>query len=196
MPLQQLRLSPIGDIYVENASAKYNMHAIEPVVGRLSATNGKEKLMSVRDKLRLFAIASLVTPFASPAQADTAAVQETSTAAPVRPATLALKLFNAVGAVQTGIASFYHHSLHGLKTASGEPYNQDAMTAAHPTLPIGTAVRVTNRNNKRWVIVRINDRGPNFGSRILDLSRAAAIELGMLRRGVAPVQVEVLALAN
>jgi rare lipoprotein A len=93
------------------------------------------------------------------------------------------------------LASFYHHSLHGLKTASGESYDQYAMTAAHPTLPMGTAVRVTNRRNQRSVIVRINDRGPNFGSRILDLSRAAAAELGMLRRGIAPIKLEVLALA-
>ena len=87
-------------------------------------------------------------------------------------------------------------SLHGLKTASGEPYDQAAMTVAHPTLSIGTAVRVTNRNNQRSVIVRINDRGPIFGTRILDLARAAAVEFGMLRRGVAPIKLEVLALAD
>jgi rare lipoprotein A len=118
------------------------------------------------------------------------------TPAPSHAAVLASKLLRAVGAVQTGLASFYHHSLHGLKTASGEPYDQHAMTAAHPTLPIGTEVKVTNRHNQRSVIVRINDRGPNFGTRILDLSRAAAVELGMLRRGVAPIKLEVLALAD
>ena len=152
--------------------------------------------MSVRDTLRVLAVAFLVIPFATAAETEVSAVQETSAAISPRPTNLASRILNAVGAAQTGIASFYHHSLHGLKTASGEPYDQDAMTAAHPTLPIGTAVKVTNRYNKRWVVVRINDRGPNFGSRILDLSRAAAVELGMLRRGVAPVKVEVLALAN
>lgn len=152
--------------------------------------------MSVRDTLRLCAVAFFTAFFASTVQADLATGQELSIPAPARSTTLASKLLHAVGAVQTGLASFYHHSLHGLKTASGEPYDQDAMTAAHPTLPIGTAVKVTNRHNKRWVIVRINDRGPNFGSRIVDLSRAAAVQLGMLRRGVAPVKLEVLALAD
>ena len=152
--------------------------------------------MSVRDSLRLFAATFVVIPLAPPVQADAPPVQETSAAAPTRSAALASKLLRAVGDVQTGLASFYHHSLHGLKTASGEPYDQQAMTAAHPTLPIGTAVKVTNRNNRRSVIVRINDRGPHIGGRILDVSRAAAIELGMLRRGLAPIKLEVLALAD
>lgn len=150
--------------------------------------------MSPRNSLRLLATAVFVLFVTPTAIADDTAVQEFS---PVRDraTVLARRLLRAVGDVQTGLASFYHHSLHGLKTASGELYDQHAMTAAHPTLPIGTAVKVTNRHNRRSVIVRINDRGPNFGSRILDLSRAAAAELGMLRRGIAPITLEVLALA-
>ena len=151
--------------------------------------------MSPRNSLRLLATAIFVLLVTPTAIADDTAVQEFSPV-PDRAAVLARRLLRAVGDVQTGLASFYHHSLHGLKTASGELYDQHAMTAAHPTLPIGTAVKVTNRHNRRSVIVRINDRGPNFGSRILDLSRAAAAELGMLRRGIAPITLEVLALAH
>jgi rare lipoprotein A len=151
--------------------------------------------MLVRNTFRLIAV-SLATALACPAlHAGEAAVAD-MTVSPSGAAILASRLLRAVGDVQTGLASFYHDSLHGLMTASGEPYDQRAMTAAHPTLPIGTAVKVTNRNNQRSVIVRINDRGPNIGTRILDLSRAAASELGMIRRGVAPIKLEVLALAQ
>lgn len=150
--------------------------------------------MSFRNALRLFATACFAVLVTPAAIADEASVQQANLP-PTRAGTLADTLLRAVGDVQTGLASFYHHSLHGLKTASGERYDQHAMTAAHPFLPIGTAVKVTNRHNRRSVVVRINDRGPNFGSRILDLSWAAAAELGMLRRGVAPIKLEVLALA-
>jgi rare lipoprotein A len=151
--------------------------------------------MLVRETRCLFALLFvLVLPL--PAASAGAGPDETTTGRPSRAAALAGRLLRAVGDVQTGLASFYHHGLHGLKTASGELYDQTAMTAAHPTLPIGTAIRVTNRKNQRSVIVRINDRGPSFGSRILDLSRAAAVELGMVRGGIAPVKLEVLALAD
>jgi rare lipoprotein A len=150
--------------------------------------------MSFRNALRLFATACFVVLVTPAAIADEASVQQSNLPA-TRAVAFAYTLLRAVGDVQTGLASFYHHSLHGLKTASGERYDQRAMTAAHPFLPIGTAVKVTNRHNRRSVVVRINDRGPNFGSRILDLSWAAAAELGMLRRGVAPIKLEVLALA-
>jgi rare lipoprotein A len=150
--------------------------------------------MSFRNALRLFATACFVVLVTPAAIADEASVQQSNLPA-TRAVAFAYTLLRAVGDVQTGLASFYHHSLHGLKTASGERYDQHAMTAAHPFLPIGTAVKVTNRHNRRSVVVRINDRGPNFGSRILDLSWAAAAELGMLRRGVAPIKLEVLALA-
>ncbi|WP_375057936.1 septal ring lytic transglycosylase RlpA family protein [Zobellella sp. DQSA1] len=91
-----------------------------------------------------------------------------------------------------GRASFYGHPHHGRKTASGERFNKNALTAAHKTLPFGSRVRVTNLNNQRSVVVRINDRGPYTRGRIIDLSEQAARELNMLRAGVAPVRLEVL----
>lgn len=91
-----------------------------------------------------------------------------------------------------GIASWYGPGFHGRRTASGERFNQNAYTAAHRSLPFGTKVRVTNNRNGRSVIVRINDRGPFSGGRIIDLSRGAAGAIGLLRSGTAPVTVQVL----
>jgi len=95
-------------------------------------------------------------------------------------------------AVEEGLASYYALRFHGRRTASGERYDKDARTAAHRTHPFGTHVRVTNQTNGRTVNVRINDRGPFVRGRIIDLSHAAARELGMVRDGVVQVQVEVL----
>lgn len=92
----------------------------------------------------------------------------------------------------SGIASWYGPGFHGNLTATGERYNQNAMTAAHKSLPFGTSVLVTNLNNGRSVVVRINDRGPFVRGRIIDLSAAAARVLGMMDSGVAPVKVDVL----
>jgi len=94
--------------------------------------------------------------------------------------------------VLRGEASYYHDSLHGNPTASGEPYDRAGLTAAHRTLPFGTRVRVRNLANGRTVVVRINDRGPFVEGRIVDLSRRAAEDLGMVQAGVIPVQVEIL----
>ena len=96
------------------------------------------------------------------------------------------------GAAQTGKASWYGNAHHGKKTASGEIYDMDAMTAAHRTLPLGTKVRVTNVDNGKSVVVRINDRGPFIRGRVIDLSRAAARELAPLATGVLSVRIEVL----
>jgi rare lipoprotein A len=101
----------------------------------------------------------------------------------------------AVGPVRfeiKGMASWYGPGFHGRRSASGERYNQNAMTAAHRSLPFGTRVVVTNLNNGRSVVVRINDRGPFVRGRVIDLSAAAARVLGMMQNGVAPVQVQVL----
>ena len=87
---------------------------------------------------------------------------------------------------KTGLASFYDKPQ---KTASGEEFNPQAKTAAHKTLPLGTRARVTNLKNGKAVSVRINDRGPNAGGRIIDLSKKAANKIGMAQRGVAPVRV-------
>jgi rare lipoprotein A len=90
------------------------------------------------------------------------------------------------------MASWYGPGFHGNRSASGERYNQNALTAAHRSLPFGTKVRVTNVRNGRSVVVRINDRGPHIRGRIIDLSAAAARIVGVMQSGVAPVRVEVL----
>jgi rare lipoprotein A len=90
-----------------------------------------------------------------------------------------------------GIASWYGPGFDGRKTASGERFDEDALTAAHATLPFGTRVRVTNLRSQRSVVVRINDR-PGYMSRIIDVSRAAADALGMLVTGTAPVRLSIL----
>ncbi|APE32000.1 hypothetical protein BOX17_14195 [Halomonas aestuarii] len=90
---------------------------------------------------------------------------------------------------QQGIASYYSDRFQGRTTASGEPFDQQALTAAHPTLPFGTRVVVTREDNGREVEVLINDRGPYAKGRIIDLSKRAAKELGMLKRGTVPVEI-------
>src|SRR5207237_1516499 len=91
---------------------------------------------------------------------------------------------------QRGVASWYGRRFHGQKTASGELYDMYAMTAAHPTLPIPSYVRVTNLANGRSVVVRVNDRGPFHSSRVIDLSYAAAYKLGYIQAGSAQVELE------
>ena len=92
-----------------------------------------------------------------------------------------------------GVASYYGRRFHGRRTANGERFDMHAMTAAHKTLPFGSRVRVTNPSNGRSVVVRINDRGPFARGRVIDLSRAAAEEIGMIRRGHARVEIDLLA---
>jgi peptidoglycan lytic transglycosylase len=94
--------------------------------------------------------------------------------------------------VQMGVASWYGAKFRGRPTASGIPFDDRRLTAAHRTLPLGTRVKVTNLKNGRSVIVKINDRGPVPRRRLIDLSRAAAERLGFKRRGLAPVAVSVL----
>ena len=96
------------------------------------------------------------------------------------------------GYSQRGIASWYGQAFHGRSTSSGEPYDMYLMTAAHKTLPLPTYVQVTNLENGRTVVVRVNDRGPFVEGRIIDVSYVAAQRLGMVGRGTA--QVEVVAL--
>ncbi|TRU20969.1 MAG: septal ring lytic transglycosylase RlpA family protein [Microcystis aeruginosa Ma_QC_B_20070730_S2] len=91
-----------------------------------------------------------------------------------------------------GMASWYGPGFHGRRTASGETFNSGGLTAAHRYLPFGTRVRVTNLRNGRSVVVRINDRGPFSGGRVIDLSRGAAAIIGVFQSGVAPVVLEVL----
>lgn len=94
--------------------------------------------------------------------------------------------------VETGIASWYGPGFHGRSTANGETYDQDALTAAHRTLPLPSMVQVTNLENGRSLILRLNDRGPFKRGRIIDLSKRAADLLGVTRRGTAKVRVQVL----
>jgi rare lipoprotein A len=97
-------------------------------------------------------------------------------------------------AIQRGKLSWYGPGLAGQPTASGERFDPGALTMAHPTLPLGTTARVTNEVNRRSVIVRVNDRGPSHPERVADVSRAAAAELGMVRRGIVRAAIEVLRL--
>ena len=91
---------------------------------------------------------------------------------------------------QTGIASWYGKQFHGNKTAIGEKYNMHAMSAAHPTMPLPSYARVTNLENGRSVVVRVNDRGPFLYNRVMDLSYAAATALDYANKGTARVKVE------
>ncbi len=99
---------------------------------------------------------------------------------------------DAHGFRQRGVASWYGKKFHGRKTANGEIYDMNKVSAAHKTLPLGTVVRVRNLNNDKTLDVRINDRGPFVRGRIIDLSRGAAKELGVIGPGTAPVEITAL----
>jgi rare lipoprotein A len=98
------------------------------------------------------------------------------------------KIFKAIG---QGTASYYGRELAGNRTASGERFDPNGLTAAHRTLPLGTRLRVTNVANGRSVIVRVNDRGPFVGKRLIDVSLGAAREIRMIRSGIAQVRLEI-----
>ena len=93
-------------------------------------------------------------------------------------------------------ASWYGPGFHGQKTANGEVYDQNSFTAAHKSLKFGTLLKITNQKNNKSVVIRINDRGPYIHGRDLDLSKAAASELGMVRKGVAKLKVEEIKIAG
>lgn len=99
----------------------------------------------------------------------------------------------AARSLGSGVASYYGRRFHGRLTANGERFNMRALTAAHRTLPFGSIVRVTNPRNGQSVTVRINDRGPFSRGRTIDLSRAAAEQIGLIRRGHGTVELELLA---
>ena len=102
---------------------------------------------------------------------------------------------NAQGYVARGTASWYGTKFHGKRTSSGEPYDMYAMTAAHTSLPLPTYVEVKNLQNQRSAIVKVNDRGPFHDDRLIDLSYAAAVKLGIARHGTAPVEVKAISVA-
>jgi rare lipoprotein A len=93
---------------------------------------------------------------------------------------------------QIGVASWYGQELQGSTTASGEIFDLNGLTAAHLTLPFGTTIRVTNLKNNKNILLRINDRGPHIGRRLIDVSWAAAERLGFVHSGTTPVRVEVV----
>lgn len=97
---------------------------------------------------------------------------------------------------QTGVASWYGRQFHGRKTASGETFDMNAMTAAHRTLPLNCYIRVTNNATGKSVVVKVNDRGPFHGNRVLDLSYGAAKQLGFTNAGQAKVSIERVAGPN
>jgi rare lipoprotein A len=101
-------------------------------------------------------------------------------------------LSSSVGYVERGVASWYGPGFHKVRTSTGESYDMYGMTAAHKTLPLPAYVRVTNLQNGRSIVVRVNDRGPFVGNRIIDLSYTAASKLDMLRNGTAMVEVRSL----
>ncbi len=109
------------------------------------------------------------------------------------PALLVALNLTALPILADGVASYYGREHQGKKTASGEIFDMNQLTAAHRSLPFGCKVRVTNLSNNRSVVVRINDRGPYVPGRILDLSQAAAERLQMIRDGTVKVKMEVLA---
>ena len=98
----------------------------------------------------------------------------------------------SVRAQETGLASYYNDYFAGKTTASGERYNPNLLTAAHKSLPLGTIIKVINLDNNKSVIVKVNDRGPYVRGRILDLSRAAAVQLGLIQSGYARVSYEII----
>ena len=117
-------------------------------------------------------------------------------AAPAPAASTGGALTGAVGETQTGLAAYYSQRLNGRRTASGERFNNGAMTTAHQTLPFGTKVRITNVKNNKSVVLRVNDRGPTQPNRIVDVTRAAAQRLGFVRSGVTEVKLEVVEAAK
>lgn len=99
---------------------------------------------------------------------------------------------SARGHTESGMASYYGDEFHGRKTANGERFDQNKLTAAHKQLPFGTRVRVVNRQNGKSVVVRVNDRGPFVKGRIIDLSSSAFRSIASIRAGVVPVHIEVV----
>jgi len=101
-------------------------------------------------------------------------------------------LASAKGYKERGLASWYGEPFHGRRTANGEVYDMNQISAAHKTLPLGTWVEVKNLNNHKTLVLRVNDRGPFVRGRVIDLSREAAKKMDMLRSGVAPVMVRAI----
>ena len=124
-----------------------------------------------------------------------AALAQTASPAQAPAAVPAPAAAPAAGTTESGKIAWYGSKFAGRRTASGEAFNPDALTMAHKTLPIGTRVKGTNPQNKKSVILRVNDRGPTQADRVGDVSLAAASQLGMLRAGVIDAELEVVGAA-
>jgi rare lipoprotein A len=127
--------------------------------------------------------------FPEPSASDERPVPKPET---VSPDATQVQEFTGEELYQEGVASYYAHEFHGRKTANGEVFDMDAMTAAHPTLPFDTRLRVENLSNGKSAVVRINDRGPFAKNRVIDLSRAAAKSIDMIGPGSARVKLYIL----
>lgn len=103
---------------------------------------------------------------------------------------------SAVGDIQYGVSSYYAEKFHGRRTANGEIYDMYEISGAHQTLPLNSIVKVTNLENNKILVIKINDRGPFIKNRIFDCSYGAAVKLGFISKGTAIVKVEVLEIGN
>jgi rare lipoprotein A len=141
------------------------------------------------------AASTALTLAQSPAPAAPAPATPATAPAPAAPAATAASA--AAPAAKSadameGLAAVYSDKLNGHKTASGQLLSQGALTAAHPSLPFGTEVKVTNTKNSKSVVVRINDRGPTQAGRVIDLTSAAAAKIGIGKNAMAPVRLDVV----
>lgn len=142
---------------------------------------------------RVVAALAVLTTMGAAHGPNTMEKSSTASTQPVQTAKAAPKtIAKSAKPYEVGPASWYGKFFHGKQTASGEPYNMYEMTAAHPDLPLGTHVRVTDLRNGKSVIVRVNDRGPLVPGRIIDLSYGAAQELGFTGRGVQRVRLDIV----
>ena len=132
----------------------------------------------------LFACTGPEVEFPLAVPTSSASVPSTSPASILAPSSTSLPVFT-----QEGLAAYYADSLQGRKTASGEPYDKAAMTCAHKQLPFGTYLLVQSLTNGKSVVVRVNDRGPFSEKRIIDVSRAAAEQLDLVRAGIMKVRI-------
>ena len=154
------------------------------------------------NRQRLFAIvlACLLGACSAPAPTPPAQPKAPDTRPPPPPGVIRYEVFgqtyetipSSLGYLEIGVASWYGRKFHGRLTSNGEKYDMYKLSAAHKTLPLPTWVRVTNLDNGKKVVLRINDRGPFHDDRLIDLSYAAARELGYADQGIAPVVVEAL----
>lgn len=155
---------------------------IEQVLGELTRqhNNASSLVKSARQPTALSLSSPLLTQPSSTNQKDEPVLEK-----------LAAVASNTVNKFkQTGLASWYGRQFHGKKTANGETFDMNALTAAHRSLPLNCYIRVTNKDNGKSVVVRVNDRGPFQGDRVLDLSYGAAKAIGLTQRGTGNVIIE------